>query len=105
MALSKSKTLANGATGSYWRISNATLDKQTMIVTYTVVLCQDQAHKDAPLATHRAYQMAISVDNAKGDLVAQGYTYIKAKAASSVPNLGTSGTHIYDTDLSGATDV
>lgn len=105
MALSKSKTLPNGAIGSYWRIMSATLNKQTMTVTCHVELCMDQAHNTSPLGCAKTYIYTVNKTQSEGDLVAQGYAYIKTKAASQAPNLGSSGTHTYDTDLSGATDV
>lgn len=47
MAIIKSKTLANGSSGNYWRILNITIDRQGFKVNTQVALFKDQATSDA----------------------------------------------------------
>lgn len=47
MAITKAKTMANGAQGDYWRILTITLDRQTFTATGQIALFKDQATSNA----------------------------------------------------------
>ncbi len=109
MAIQKSKTLASGATGDYWKITDESYDKLTGKCTWYITLFTDKSFADAdapslclhkPPFTYMASKMEL-----QGNRTALGYTQIKLQAAAVVPNIGGSGTHVFDPDLVGGIDV
>lgn len=112
MALSKSKTLANGATGDYWRIMAVTVDKASTKVTYMISLFTNStiAGTNAPsLGLTKVYSFNYTHDELVGNLLSIGYDKIKTKAETTV-TVGINGEPLgspqaFDPDLDGATDV
>lgn len=91
MAIQKSKTLANGATGNYWKVTQAKVDKQAMKVRATMSLFVDQAHSViASLNSNKIFNISVTKAQLSGDVIALCYTQIKT---------------LNDPDLSGGTDV
>lgn len=96
MAIQKTKTLANGAVGNYWRIMQITFDRTTFTAHASLALFKDQSTSDAgapPLGglKHFSFAYTNSEINAASSLV--GWTYTKIMAAANVM-------HSYD--ISGA---
>lgn len=112
MALKKSKTLKNGTTGEYWRITNVSLDRNSNIAKYEISLYLNKTASDnkcSPLDLKKNYSFILTSEQANGDLNKIGYTKIKEKAASQVPDPFTrtrpAPIITFDEDLSGAEDI
>lgn len=91
MAIQKSKTLTNGSTGNYFKITKTTVDKQAMTVTCILSLFTDAAHTaTSPLDYTKVFKNTATKQQLSGDILALCYTNIKAKN---------------DPDLTGGTDV
>ena len=84
MALIKSKTLPNGATGTYWRITSSFLDTTAMQCTWTITLFTNKTIADATptasLGYSKTFAFPITKGESKCDIRAQGYNMIKAYA-------------------------
>lgn len=111
MAIQKTKTLSNGATGNYWKIISEVYDKVTLQSTYIIALFTDKAHSDAgnpSLGLNKTYIFTFTRLELQGNRTLLGYTSIKAKAASMVlPISGKPGDTLiqFDPDLVGGIDV
>ena len=92
MAIQKTKTLANGMTGNYWKITSVSVDKQSMKLKVTMALFVAQANTaTSPIpTTNKLFTFTVTKVDLMGDLVALCYASIKAKN---------------DPDLTGGTDV
>ena len=78
MALQKSKTLPNGATGNYWKIIYIGVDKRSLRVNYQIDLYMDIAHSGiASLNYTKNYSFMMTNQQMAGDLTSLGYTKIK----------------------------
>lgn len=101
MAIQKTKTLANGVTGNYWKITQVSVDKQSMTATATIALFTDAAHTNtSPITgTNKQYKMPVTKAQLTGDITAAAYTSIKAQASTF-----TNGKD-KDPDLAGGTDA
>jgi hypothetical protein len=107
MALSKTKTLANGSSGNYWKITSAQVDKNKMQVTYTLSLYATQALADAgapSLGLSYSFKATFTKAQMQTDLIQLGYTTIMAQVnATSHPSIFTP--KVAYADLKGATNV
>lgn len=59
MAIQKSKTLPNGVTGDYWRITTIHIDRQNLRVAGQVALFLDQAASNTgkqPIGAHKTFR-------------------------------------------------
>ena len=89
MALKKSKTLRNGTTGEYWKITQISLDRTSRNVTYQVSLYLNKAARDSgcsPLDFKKTFSFTLTSEQANGDLSEIGYTKIKERASSMIPD-------------------
>lgn len=111
MALQKSKTLPDGSTGNYWRISTATFNRETLAVECNLKLYMDKAHADAgapSLNKIKTFKFTVLAADLDGDIRALVYTKILAYVNSMiVPLFSPPNTpaQIADPDLAGATSV
>jgi hypothetical protein len=105
MALQKEKTLSNGATGNYWRISTLQFNRATMKLDMVISLYKDSTPSLAPLSNGHLVSAVLSQQELTGNLVAMAYNKIKAFANSDVPNVDGNGTHKGISDLVDAVDV
>lgn len=109
MAIQKTKDLECGASGNYWKITNVHMDKQGLTVTWTISLFLDSTHAASRLPAlpiSKVYSLgSLTHDQTIGNLVALGYTTIVEQSAALIPNLGGSGTHVFDPDLADGTLV
>lgn len=111
MALQKSKTLSNGATGDYWRVTNATFNRETCIVScnlalYTSQAVANSANKHLGLIKH--FRFSVNPAELSGSIVALVYGRIRDLAETLVTTdaLGNPiDEQPYDPDLAGAIDV
>jgi hypothetical protein len=110
MALSKAKTMANGASGNYWKITSAVVNKKNMSVVWTLTLFMDKAHADAGSPLGSSYQftcLGLTKAQLAMDILALGYVNIMAQVAAGAPKVGAPGSISPQavTDLTGATSV
>jgi len=113
MAIKKEKTLDNGASGDYWRITRETYNKLAGHCVCLVALFKDKAHSDAgkpPLKEDKSYTVKVTKQEMAGDRTVLCYTKIKQKAASQVlVKPGFDGTpaeyRVFDPDLADGEDV
>jgi hypothetical protein len=82
MALSKTKTLSNGETGNYWKITSFSVNKQAMTITYQLSLFVSQSYTTtSPIkGTTKTFTFPITKTQLAGDVIALGYTNILTKA-------------------------
>ena len=106
MALIKERTLLNGSTGNYWKVTHFSVDKVGMHLDCAIELFQDEAHKNAaPLQFFKAYKFPVTKQEIAGDITALCYTKIKASAAlTHLDPMGTGEQVPVDIDLAGAVD-
>jgi len=82
MAIQKSKTLPNGATGSYWKIAKVIVDKNPLMMHAHVILqlYADKAHADVnqPLGFSKPFEFSLTKADLVGDVVATLYAKLKA---------------------------
>lgn len=109
MALQKSKTLASGESGNYWRVSNMRFSRADMSLEIEVALYKDAtlaASGSSPLPFSYKFRFTITQQEIVGNLVAMAYTKIKAAVAELHTPISGSGDPVsYYPDLVGATDV
>lgn len=105
MALQKEKTLPNGTSGNYWRISALQFNRTSMRLDMVVSLYKDSTAGLAPLGCNYTVSTIITQQELVGNLVTMAYNKIKAYANSDVANADGNGTHKGIADLVDATDV
>lgn len=111
MALQKTKNLANGTSGNYWRIYTASFNRETLAVECTLKLYLDKTHADAgatSLGEIKSFKFSVSPSDLTGDIRVLVYTKILTYANSMiVPPFSPAGTaaQLADADLAGATNV
>ena len=109
MALQKSKTLASGESGNYWRVSNLSFKRAGMVLDIELALYKDAtlaAAGAAPLPCSHKFSFVITQQEIVGNLVAMAYTKIKAAVAALHPPISGSGPDAsYYPDLLDAVDV
>lgn len=83
MALIKSKTLTNGITGNYWRITSITVDKKSAEISVFVAieLFTSEAHREtSPIPdTKLTTRFVCTLEQATGNLLALCYQKIIEK--------------------------
>ena len=114
MAIQKSKTLSNGATGDYWRILSIMLDRQGLTATGRIGLFKDAATSAAgapPLGAIKSFSFNFTMVEflAAPNAVAFAYNKIKTEAAREITH-DLNGDPLetpraYDPDLVGGVDV
>lgn len=79
MALIKQKTLACGASGSYWKITNQSQDKNSMTGLWTLSLFEDKAHSDSkyPSIEVQVFSKHCTKEEFASNATAIGYALIK----------------------------
>lgn len=79
MAISKEKTLDNGAIGDYWKIAQIIINRIDMHIHVNLSLFSDKAHADQGLrlGCDKDFIFAISRDDLKADIIALAYGKIK----------------------------
>lgn len=109
MAISKSLLMKNGVTATYWMITHLNVDITELTSSFIIAPFLDSTNALAGSKAVGPAKTYTFVSDNITDLFAgtidDAYTSILAKAASSVPNIGSGGTHTYDTDLSDGTIV
>lgn len=112
MAIQKSKTLPNGVTGDYWRITQVSIVSTNMTFNVTISLFLSQAAFMAgakPLTSNKIYRLTFTGPDLVGDIIATTYGKVKAQASATVTRSITgailSPPGVYDPDLDGGTDV
>lgn len=113
MAIEKSKTLPNGASGNYWRITQLDIDKVTLSMNCTISLFFDHAHstsKAPNLGLNKQFKFSVLREDLNGDVTALAYTKIKDAAAAMYTPLPSSidtdpQPRQFDPDLVGGVDV
>ena len=113
MAIQKTKTLPNGASGNYWKVVEEVYDKNSLLCTWRVALFTDRDHsvaKAPPLSQFKTYHYKASVPEIQGNRTALAYEKIKAKAATMVPPIGQPNAPeesyvLFDSDLANGEDV
>jgi hypothetical protein len=89
MAIQKSKTLQNGATGDYWRLLNITIDRTTFKASCQLALFKDAAtsNSGAPhLGDVKTFHFSFTMGeiSAASNIVAYIYAKIVAAAEAEV---------------------
>lgn len=111
MAIQKAKTLSNGASGNYWKVTSESYDKMTFKCTWTISLFTDKAHSDAELPSlgfSKIYTYISNKTELMGNRTALAYTQIQAQASAMVVPFGGKASDskvIADSDLAGGTLV
>lgn len=109
MAIQKSKTLANGASGNYWKITSESYDKPSFKCSWIITLFCDKAHADAgapSLGFSKTYTHTATKEELSGDRTALGYKKIKEKASSFIKGLRKDAPQMqFDADLADGTDA
>lgn len=108
MGISKSVLMRNGVTATYWKIVDIHVDIQGLRSTIVLSPYLDQTSADnrlKPIGPPKVYVFTVIENNLFSRTLVDIYNAVLMKAASSVPNLTDSGTHIYDPDLVGGTLV
>lgn len=81
MALLKTKVLASGVSGEYWRIVNDSFDKKTMTVRYQLALYLNSTFKNAQsLGYQKSFNFPITENELNQHRFAIGYSKIKEYA-------------------------
>jgi hypothetical protein len=83
MAIIKSKTLANGATGDYWKITSVNLKRSTLILSIKISLYQSKSksmEKAPDLGLSKHIKVKISREESIGNLVELAYTKVMEDA-------------------------
>lgn len=108
MAIQNSKTLKNGVTGNYWKITKINIDIEQLKTTIEISLYLDSTFGNDGVTTpifRKTYSTNVTLQQIMNGSVANLYNNILAKANTSVPNFNAEGTHLFDTDLAGGTIV
>lgn len=86
MAILKTKTLTNGATGCYWKITSVQFDAAALTLSWTLMLFADAAHaKDHPsdpIGCAKYFSRAINREQKVADLLKLAYTLTLAEEDS-----------------------
>lgn len=87
MAITKSKTLPNGAVGDYWRIMDITIDRQALVIHANIALFKDQATSIAgapPLGGFKHFRFTYTMSELTGITNVVSWVYTKILAAANV---------------------
>jgi len=106
MALLKEKSLPNGISGNYWKITEIFVNRMQRKARCVIALFKDEGHKStAPIGAQFALEFSLSDQELSDDITEALYLKIKSYANSDLPNLDGNGTHKGIPDLVDATDV
>lgn len=107
MAIQKSKTLASGVVGNYWRLTHLDINVDGGFGNLTLGLFLDSTHGNngSKSVFSKTYTFPITLAGLASGSISNAYVNILAKANSSVANISGGGTHIFDTDLAGGSIV
>lgn len=114
MAIQKSKTLNNGASGDYWRITSINIDRQNLFITGTIALFKDAATSASggtPLGCVKSFQFPFTIAEFLAAPNAISFIYTKIRAhVETLINYDINGNPIipprpYDDDLAGGIQV
>lgn len=106
MALQKSKTLPNGAVGDYWKITEVSCRKLSMLMSAKITLFKDESFRmKQDLGLSKTFLFKCTREQLAGDLTALAYALIKAKALEMIPGKVGQPEGFNDPDLANATDV
>lgn len=115
MAIEKSKTLPNGATGNYWRITSITLNRQNLTAIAEIALFKDKSTSDAghpPLGAYKTFNFNFTVPAlvSSQNVIAFIYGLIVARAETVVAYNFFTGEPlaeptVVDPDIAGGTQV
>lgn len=107
MAIQASKTLNNGVTGNYWKITKITTDVLALMNTYELSLYIDASHANggSGRVSRKVFILSIDSDDIMTLSLSDAYASILALAKSQVPNIGGPGTHMFDADFNSGTIV
>lgn len=80
MAIGKSKTMENGASGNYWRIISIYIDRQNLRIHGTIGLFKDQATSAAgkpPLGEVKTFSFPLNLTEFFAAINVTAYVYTK----------------------------
>jgi hypothetical protein len=83
MAIQKSKTLPNGATGNYWKITRESFNKVDLSCAYEISLFTSKNISDnagISLGYSKLFKATATKEQLDGDRTELGYNIIKEKA-------------------------
>lgn len=81
MALQKTKTLSNGVSGNYWKITAFTVNKMNMEINYVLELFKDASFSSIdPVGFRKEFTFSVTNQQLASDLTSQGYSRIKSHA-------------------------
>lgn len=113
MAIQKSKTLANGAQGNYWRLLSVTFNREALSVVGVIALFKDKATSDAGkphLGFVKSFNFSFNMAEVAAITNPVSYIYTKildkANTVVSMDILGHAvDPHAFDEDIAGGTSV
>lgn len=107
MALQKTKSLDNGTTGDYWKITSIIYNRSASRLAVIITLFLDKSHGIAfkGLNYFKSYSFPITLDDATGNVIQFAYDQIKIAANQAANNPPPMFKDSPDTDLSDAEDV
>jgi hypothetical protein len=110
MAILKEKSLACGASGNYWKITNERFDRMSFVCEWTISLFKDSDYRNAaPLPIHKTFCKRLTFEEAQGNRTALGYATILTKAAEMIKPPFTvdpdAALIVRDPDLAGGENV
>lgn len=111
MAIQKTKTLPNGTSGDYWKITNVGIDRVEHKLIVTISLFLDASASSTgkqPLLSTKIYRLSFTSGELLSDLINVIYTKVKDQANTMVSTniLGQPITpQPFDDDIAGGTDV
>lgn len=111
MALIKQKTLANGTTGNYWRVTEESYNRNTLICRWKISLFKDEetSQSGAPsLDVHKVFTYTATKLELAGNRTQLAYIQIKLQANTLIPCIPFEGypetQRPFDVDLANAVD-
>lgn len=110
MAIQKSKTLANGASGDYWKVIQVAADKVNLTLIAHIALFTSADFKFIDhLGLVKQFRFSCTKEQLNGDTTALAYTLITAKVEST-RSVDINGSPLdppvaYDPDIAGGTPV
>jgi hypothetical protein len=113
MAIQKSKTLPNGITGNYWRLTNISFDRDALSASARIALFKDKATSDsgAPhLGLVKHFSFTFTVPELISTTNVLAYIYGKIRSIAETPiNKDIAGNLIdvvpFDNDIANGTMV
>ena len=108
MALQKTKNLANGSEGNYWKITSISIDRISGEATYVISLFKDKVHSDAKTPnmgiSHTVKGTPLSILK-ELDIIQCGYNLVNQKALIAPTPLSSPKDREFYSDFHNALDV